>query len=471
MIKKIILLLMLFPTVVFAASIVNDFDAGYDVTDLSGIGHIGIRNNTTNSGYENSPGGIWVYETDRTHGDDPQIPYTQTTNCVDGNCMRVDIGSSATSCNSTGDAGNFYLYIYSTFVSKPILDQAADADRLTAYVAIPPDYPESNYYTMHVGTYTKDTTTPDGDSGPHYYHWFGLIGSNYYSKIIINQHPQAEVGSEVDPGVNPQTWDYLSNLYRFYLDASFCSPLGEYSAYFDEIQFEDIAPAVDDAENVASIACSYIGAGEYRIVWYRNTHSTEYSGHTYSVRWANAPITTANYSEATLVSNTIVRTPSANETTDAFEVNFTIAKTSGTVYFGIYDETANNGLVTAFDYIIAEAPYLSNPTYTQPTITITSPIDGGSTTQSTVTVSGTATKDAALTITGVSVNGTAATSGDGFATWTATGVSLNLGSNTITATVTDSESQTGQDSISYTRDATSSNTIITGAVITGATIK
>lgn len=89
---------------------------------------------------------------------------------------------------------------------------------------------------------------------------------------------------------------------------------------------------------------------------------------------------------------------------------------------------------------------LSSSEYASPTITITDPTTGFSTTASTVTVTGTSTKDDALTTTGVSVNGTPATSSDGFATWTAS-VPISVGPVTLTATVMDSESQTGTDSV------------------------
>lgn len=109
------------------------------------------------------------------------------------------------------------------------------------------------------------------------------------------------------------------------------------------------------------------------------------------------------------------------------------------------------------DYVIG------GDTYTDPTVTITDPSNGFSTTASTVTVTGTATKDDALTITGVSVNGTAATSSDGFATWSATDVPVSVGSVTLTATVTDSEGQTAQDSVIGTRTEIPAST--------GATVK
>ena len=70
-----------------------------------------------------------------------------------------------------------------------------------------------------------------------------------------------------------------------------------------------------------------------------------------------------------------------------------------------------------------------------PTVAITAPATGTSTTTNTLTVTGTAS-DAFSGISGVKVNNVAATSGNGFATWTAT-IPLGFGGNAITATAFD----------------------------------
>lgn len=99
---------------------------------------------------------------------------------------------------------------------------------------------------------------------------------------------------------------------------------------------------------------------------------------------------------------------------------------------------------------------LAGPVYDAPIVEILT--ESQSTTSETITIIGTLTTDSSLTGAGVDVDGVAATADDGtfdepVEAWTALGVALSLGANTITATGTDSELTTDTDTISITRTA------------------
>jgi len=86
---------------------------------------------------------------------------------------------------------------------------------------------------------------------------------------------------------------------------------------------------------------------------------------------------------------------------------------------------------------------------TNPSVEITSPVDGFTTSASSVAVSGTAS-DTPSGVAGVTVNGVAASFDSGAGTFSSS-VDLVCGANTITAEATDVAGRTGSDSISVTR--------------------
>lgn len=116
----------------------------------------------------------------------------------------------------------------------------------------------------------------------------------------------------------------------------------------------------------------------------------------------------------------------------------------------------------------------TGPVYDAPIVEILT--ESQSTTEATITIIGTLTTDSALTGTGVDVNGVTATADDGafdeaVEAWTALGVTLSLGANTITATGTDSDLATDIDTVSITRTVPVKTSKINGAaVLKGAVI-
>ena len=139
---------------------------------------------------------------------------------------------------------------------------------------------------------------------------------------------------------------------------------------------------------------------------------------------------------ATATSYTLQIASSANFTTNLL-ASQTVAGSSaaftnltdGVTYF--YRVLATNS--------IGSSAYSSTVSSTQdtgaPTVTITSPSITTTTATNTITVTGTAS-DTRSGISGVKVNNVAATSGNNFATWSAT-IPLGFGGNAITATATD----------------------------------
>src|SRR5215831_11542058 len=84
--------------------------------------------------------------------------------------------------------------------------------------------------------------------------------------------------------------------------------------------------------------------------------------------------------------------------------------------------------------------YASPPDTAAPSVSIASPANGVVTKASTLSVTGTASDN--VGVISVTVNGTAATSSDGYATWSAS-IALNAGSNSITVSAKDAAGNVG----------------------------
>ncbi|MBU6302827.1 MAG: sulfatase-like hydrolase/transferase [Verrucomicrobia bacterium] len=128
-----------------------------------------------------------------------------------------------------------------------------------------------------------------------------------------------------------------------------------------------------------------------------------------------------------------------------------------------YRATATDGTsVSGYSNIVSSTPDAQNPV-----VTLTAPANGITTSQTTVNVQGTAS-DSLSGVVSVMVNGVAATTADNYANWSAT-VPLAIGTNTLTATVTDNAQpggNTGTASITITCTPLAP---VIGAVATGPT--
>ncbi len=111
---------------------------------------------------------------------------------------------------------------------------------------------------------------------------------------------------------------------------------------------------------------------------------------------------------------------------------------SGTQYW--FRATATDGVTTSdFSGVVTSTQDAGNPT-----IAISSPVNGSVTTATSIVVSGTA-GDAISGVASVTVNGVAATTSDDYAHWSAT-VPLNVGLNAINATALDNAQSGGNSS-------------------------
>lgn len=269
-------------------------------------------------------------------------------------------------CDNGAAGGTFYVYF---------LDQTGDqvpwltgANRMSFWIKTsvdydmiwhndnPDDYPEN--YNMHFGTYTRD---PAGvpynltdNKGRHFYHTMNLqmVGnSQYWTKIIIDNHPQQEVSASGDPGVNPTTWNYFDGFSRFYFKGkAMLIPETPFNIWWDE--FEVYEDTESDAITVSTVAISRLTSDTFTLTWSGSYAKTGGTQDTYEVRWSNSPITKANVAAATSLGTA--------QTGDWENVVFfetgQLTTSSNTVYFAIRQTNANDTLWYFASYELTMSP-------------------------------------------------------------------------------------------------------------------
>ncbi|MDA3798504.1 MAG: hypothetical protein PF692_05420 [Kiritimatiellae bacterium] len=140
--------------------------------------------------------------------------------------------------------------------------------------------------------------------GRHFYHWLNFRGAgNYWTKVIIDTHPQHEVSKTEDPGDNPTMPDhnYIEGLTRFYFKITANSLNNPWSVWIDEIDiYHDPRPM---PPKIASVAITHLGANDFEIDFASvdRGDGDEYVNR-YEVRYSTTPINSANYSSAKNVS-------------------------------------------------------------------------------------------------------------------------------------------------------------------------
>ncbi len=289
---------------------------------------------------ENASTGIWnTISTDHAM---PQI-LELTNNLGIGGIP----GYLITHINGFGTDGNFKIYIAYDANRYHTLGASKDTNRMYLYMSLP-----NGNFTFHIGTYSKDPTISTSGLGMHYYHYFSLQGNDnqYWTKLLINKHPQHQVGEKYDPGDNPTEvngYDYFDGMSRMYLqmrwsewqdDESLFSP---YDVQVDEIVFyqED---RQENTYSINSLAVTYFGEGEFNLDW-RSFSQYEIHHETFEVRYSTQPIETdEDYNAATLVPGS----PSGGwgqenigHHENAYRAHFTIpgASCGDTYYFAIKD--------------------------------------------------------------------------------------------------------------------------------------
>ncbi len=171
-----------------------------------------------------------------------------------------------------GTDGNYKTYILYfndryTIASKYTQN---NANRMVLYARIP-----DGEFEFHLGTYSQDPASTSSQLGAHFYHWFNLKGNNnkYWTKIIMNRHPQNEVGVDARPPNNPTLskygWEYFAGMKRIYFQMKYSEWPGQWKPYvvdIDNVEFY----REDREENVYSInglSVTYFGNGEFIINW------------------------------------------------------------------------------------------------------------------------------------------------------------------------------------------------------------
>ena len=269
---------------------------------------------------------------------------------------------------------------------RTLIEEADGANRMKAWIKLPEGYELGNSYNLHIGTYTRDPEVSSNSLGAHYYHYFNVPASDYWSLIIANEHPQAQSGSNNEIGNNPtlvQGWNYYEGFTRFYFHNKGGSwpAVGTWSYLIDEVEFyhED---EPENTQDITSLSCSYFGEGHFQLNWHGDLR-VEPNPHFYEVRYSNFLITNANYTSATIA-------PGCTSVTEVdgsynwMSADFTIPITDGTAYFAIKDLSSDNPYVTRIDYPISlEQNDLTPPSRSnsQPTGTLSS-----GTTQTTISL-------------------------------------------------------------------------------------
>jgi len=280
------------------------------------------------------------------------------------------------SCKSTNMLQTFHIWYIQNDNWKNFIDEAHNGgfDRFSFYMKIPSDYPLEPDRNCNVGTYTTDPSIsePLYNDGHHYYHYFNIKGSEYWSKCVFNQHPRHRSGHNgEDPGVNPETWNYYDGFTRFYIqllpypDPPLPITL-PFDVWIDNLEFYHTAEPEND-DNISSIICTYEGDGKFWLSWRCNHYYDEVdpsstNPHEYKVYYALSQLTNANYNT---VGTEVIGGPFQRETGYGIydyttTGSFSSGIDSGDIYFAIKDISDGSSVVSKIDYYISDISGIAN---------------------------------------------------------------------------------------------------------------
>ena len=246
--------------------------------------------------------------------------------------------------------------------SRTFIEEANGANRFSAWIKLPVGYTQASDRNFHMGTYTRDPEILSDSQGSHYYHYYSLPGSPYWTKIIANTHPCKKSGSKdeiLDNPTAPAGWNYYDGFTRFYFHCKEygSKPEGYWDWYIDEVEFYH----EDEPENTVSInavSCSYFGEGHFQINWHGEFRCWNNSH--YEVRYSTSPITNANYLSAQIAPgcSNLSKVPGSYSWVKA---DFTISVQDNTIYyFAIKDLDSDNPYVTRIDYPVGDVEFTDN---------------------------------------------------------------------------------------------------------------
>ncbi len=215
-------------------------------------------------------------------------------------------------CDTAAGGFNYWFLNPNSSKGLPFVE---GANRISFYTKIPGEFTRKTHhsgepenYTLHFGTYTRDPGKPYSEGanlGRHFYHWMNFSGTGeYWTKVIIDEHPQHEVGNKPDPGNNPtaeDSFNYIEGLTRFYFKTKANLLPNPWSVWIDEFDiYNDPRPM---PPKIATIAITQIDTTSFDI----DFASTDAGGgddfvNQYEVRYSFTPINDSNFYDATLTS-------------------------------------------------------------------------------------------------------------------------------------------------------------------------
>lgn len=432
-----------------AADIINDLEDN-DATNNIGTGY------------------ITKYESDFNQGPDPQTSSIVSPGANGSDyCFQLTVDGSEDAETGNGGQclidglyyGNLYAYIFSAISGQGVrIPATAGHDRISFWVKLGINVPEGASYNLNVGTYTLNPDDPNqAQNGTHFYHWFNIPQSAYWTKCIVNSHPQTQCDVAARPTNNPVAWDYWPNMTRFYVDATGCSTTGGYTGYLDEfIAYSPSEPEDDD--NIGSLSCTYMGAGRFILHWYNSPSSLgPLVEDTYDVYYSASPLTNANYTSGTLIDDDVTQAPGRGGTyyDNYFVSDVNTGITSGTVYFAIKDNAGDApAYVSKIDYAIDGVSDT-----TPPTVTISTG-DPQSVSTSSIEIAWTDSDDTAVTSRKWRIGSAPDASNGTICTSPATITGLSVGANTVYIGAVDEAGNWGSDSITVNYSPVASGAII-----------
>jgi len=243
--------------------------------------------------------------------------------------------------------------------NKEHIEENDGCNRMEFFVLLPIGIETAKSYNFHLGTYVMPGDGNIYIDGDHYYHYYNLCGSEYWTKIIANQHPchQTGVGEQIPDNPTAPEYNYMEGMTRFYISAlenSQTNIADPWSWYIDEVRYYNETEP-ENTISINSISCTYMGNGHFIVRWY-GENKTGNLNH-YELRYSDQPIDNSNYGNALIAPGCDDLTRLVTEHGTAYSVvsaEFTIPITEGTAYFAMKDLTNTNPYCTRIDYTIFE---------------------------------------------------------------------------------------------------------------------
>lgn len=270
-------------------------------------------------------------------------------------------GASLKVRNTGGDSTAGWWYLWrDNFGTQKLADSATN--RLSFYFR-PTGFSSQSWtndiedYNVHLGTYLcwsggglGGEDCPKEASGQHYYHWL-TVNPDAWLHVVMDRHPQHKRGESPVPNDNPASpRNYFEYMSGFYLELFAGSNPQTY--WVDEMELYQ----ANQPENDISISSVWVGywpsTNKWEMGWMDGSFSSygNSSQSTFEIRWSTAPITNANYGQASVVvpeankyGNNLVQRP--NPWKLPAWTRFTLpAGIPGKVYFAIKDvSSTGNG--------------------------------------------------------------------------------------------------------------------------------